>query len=560
MKKILLLICVMAIGLCIIGCGKKQGPYIDPYDIKWVTADDLGPTIVDMSMYIGVPGSGINDGNIVQEMIAEETGIRVHEYYLLGQTPEEALGSLLVDGFYQDFWYFEEGLVIAYEGGILVAWDDYIEKYPNIKYLYSDEEWEQLRQSDGHIYWCPIFCEPNIYSSETKHYDSAFWIQTRVLEEAGYPKITTIDEYLEILAQYAENHPTMPNGDEIIPFTFYCAEDEIDYLTGPPMLISGHMDKGYLAVDDIGGVPTIVDYNISDTAREYYGELNQAYKAGILDQNFAEQTYNEYLKKISSGRVLGMYGEYRDFEEQISTVYSDNEVYFEGCDYVPLALVECEGMENRYHDYYKDFNPDGGIAVTTGCDYPDLAFNFINDLLEQEIHDLRFWGIEGVDYEVDGEWFYRTSEMRTNAEDPSYQADNLCPYQYFPQWDGISKKGFNAMKPYMQPSEYKETLPSKTVECFDAYKCNNYVDMLGSVIAQHDKWYSIYTLMDDRSFSSPGAVAYWKINNILREQLLEVIVANDFDKAWNSYLDAYEGCCPLDLINEAQEELDSIID
>ena len=31
--------------------------------------------------------------------------------------------------------------------------DDYIEKYPNIKEMYSDAEWEKFRQEDGHIYW-----------------------------------------------------------------------------------------------------------------------------------------------------------------------------------------------------------------------------------------------------------------------------------------------------------------------------------------------------------------------------------------------------------------------
>ena len=43
----------------------------------------------------------------------------------------------------------------------------------------------------------------------------------------------------------------------------------------------------------------------------------------------------------------------------------------------------------------------------------EAALQFVDDLLSQDIHNLRFWGVEGVDYNVDdnGE-FYRTEESR----------------------------------------------------------------------------------------------------------------------------------------------------
>ena len=56
------------------------------------------------------------------------------------------------------------------------------------------------------------------------------------------------------------------------------------------------------------------------------------------------------------------------------------------------------------------FNEATGLAVTTACDDVDAAMKFVNDLLDQDIHNLRFWGVKGTDYEVDenGE-FYRTA-------------------------------------------------------------------------------------------------------------------------------------------------------
>ena len=51
--------------------------------------------IVDFTMFIGMPGSEINDGNEIQEIIAKKTGVRVKETWLTGQTTEEAVGTIL---------------------------------------------------------------------------------------------------------------------------------------------------------------------------------------------------------------------------------------------------------------------------------------------------------------------------------------------------------------------------------------------------------------------------------------------------------------------------------
>ena len=44
--------------------------------------------ITDFTMFIAMPGSEINDGNEIQELIAQKTGVRVKETWLTGQTAE----------------------------------------------------------------------------------------------------------------------------------------------------------------------------------------------------------------------------------------------------------------------------------------------------------------------------------------------------------------------------------------------------------------------------------------------------------------------------------------
>lgn len=105
------------------------------------------------SPHFAVAGSEINDDNEVQQLIAEKVGAKVKETWLTGQTADEAVGTMIAGGEYPDFIEGQTGTKQLYEAGALVALDDYLDDYPNIKNLFTDLEWEKLRQEDGHIYW-----------------------------------------------------------------------------------------------------------------------------------------------------------------------------------------------------------------------------------------------------------------------------------------------------------------------------------------------------------------------------------------------------------------------
>ena len=173
--------------------------------------------IKTFTMFTAMPGSEINDDNDIMNIIAEKTGAKLKETWLTGQTDAEAIGTIIAGGEYPDFINGGDAMMSLYDAGVLVPWDDYLEKYPNLKELYTDEEWDSFRQDDGKIYWANVF--QNTYGEDrsTTHNDEAFWIQTRVLEWAGYPEIKTLDQYFDLLESYADANPTMANGTKNIP-------------------------------------------------------------------------------------------------------------------------------------------------------------------------------------------------------------------------------------------------------------------------------------------------------------------------------------------------------
>ena len=555
MKKKKLLCLLMAAGMTasvFTGCGDSKKESGADTSTNADAADD--GEIKEFTAFFAVPGSEINDDNEIQQIIAEKTGAKVKETWLTGQTAEEAVGTLIAGGEYPDFVDGGSQSVQLYQAGALVALDDYIEKYPNIKELFTEQEWDQLRQDDGHIYWLPQFS--NIYGEEKEctHNDEAFWIQTRVLKWADYPEIRTMDEYFDLIESYNEANPTMEDGTANIPYTILCEDWRYFCLENAPEFLDGYPNDGSVIVDP--DTQTIIDYNTTDTAVAYFKKLNEEYKKGIVDPESFTQTYDEYIAKISSGRVLGMIDQWWDFAYTGYDAIKAAGLDKQGCSYVPLPITIDRSVKNQWHNSGGVLNVSGGLAVTTSCEDVEGALQFVNDLLGQEIHDLRFWGEKGVDYEVNGDGtYYKTADMRTKASDSAYKASHLCTYSYFPQWLGTSRDGINAMKPDGQPQEFFDGLTDDVKECFNAYGVMTYVDMLGTSPAP-GPWYPMYTFSQTMTTDTEGGTAWLKMGEVKHEYLPKVVMADDFDAGWAEYMEAYNACNPDAFIAEMQAELD----
>ncbi len=511
--------------------------------------------VKEFSMFIAMPGTEINDDNEIQQIIAEKTGVKVKETWLTGQTDAEAIGTIIAGGDYPDFINGGDAMMQLYDNDVLVPWDDYLDKYPNLKAFYTDAEWDMFRMDDGHIYWMNVFGNTLGESKTTTHNDEAFWIQAKVLEWDNYPKIETLDQYFDLLERYYAEHPTLEDGTKVIPYTMLCEDWRYFCLENAPEFLDGYPNDGSVIVDKEN--LKIVDYNTTPTAKMYFKKLNEEYAKGIIDVEFGTQTYDEYIAKLSTGGVLGMCDQNWDFNFTISDVFKQSGLDKEGCSYIPLGLTAEPGMVQRWHTYDDTLNMSSGVAITTSCSDIDAAFQFLDDLCSQEIRDLRFWGVEGVDYEVDADGlFYRTEEQRAKWADSEYKASHICQYSYMPQYHGTSTDGKNANKPEEQTSEFFDTLPEPVVKCFEAYGVTTYPEMIGSVVEPNAPWFPMYSYSNNMTTDTPGGVAWVKMGEVKHEWLPKVVMSSDFESTWNEYMDAYNACNPQDFLDEMQAELE----
>ncbi len=545
----------------------EKEPDVDTPDVEPVVEPDVEPVVEEkvygpdeietFSMFITMPGTEINDDNSVAEIIAQKTGVKIKETWLTGQTASEATGTLIASDLYPDLIDSDNmGDLVAADA--LIALDDLIDKYPEFRDTwFTKEEWDKFRQEDGKIYWINPFGNTYGKSTTTTHNDEAFWIQVKVLEWGGYPQIETMDQYFDLLERYIAANPTMEDGTPHIMYTILCEDWRYFCLENAGQFLAGYPNDGSVIVNK--ETMTIEDYNTSDATIRYFKKLNEEYNKGLVDPESFTQTYSEYISKLSTGRVLGMVDQWWDFANDVNPVFKTQGLDLKGANYVPLGLTIEPGMENRWHTYDDTVNQASGWAITRDCKDPEKVFDFMVKIcMDQELHDLRFWGREGIDYLVDENGlYYRTDEMRMQLADSNYKAANVCNYSYFPQWGGTSQDGKNCMVPADQPSEFMLDMAQPLKDCLNAYGAGNYADMIGSIQETNGPWFPMYSYSNNFTTDTPGGVAWTKMGICKHEWLPKVVMAPDFEQGWAEYMEKYNECKPEDFLAEMQAILDT---
>lgn len=558
-KRVIAMLFVLTLAVTLVcGCGsepKENGDVqsaggAEESNDKPAEGDNKGE-IKEFTGFVAFPGSDMNADNDIQQMIAEKIGAICRETHLTGQTQPEAVGMMIASGDYPDIIAGGNSTKQLIEAGALIPLDEYWDDYPNLKNFTPDVQKEFLRQPDGHIY---VFPQGELYKKDmTVNAAEAFWIQAKVLEWDNYPEIETLDQLFDLLERYTKENPTLEDGTSVIPYTILCYDWYYFCLENPPQFLDGYPNDGCCIVDP--DTHKVIDYNTTPTAERYFRILNEQYNKGMIDSEFMTMSRDEYIQKLSTGRVLAMCDQYWNFSDAEKAMISAG---MTGNCYVPLGLTIDPGMSEQYFTSTNALSSVDGIGITTSCKDIDGALQYLNDMLDPDIQTLLQWGVEGVDYLVDDEgMFYRTDEMREKAMDPAYKTSHLCSLQLRCGYFGMNLDGKNAAMPSEQPSEFFETLQPEVQRAFEAYGAKTYPDMLDYTFidATEAPWYPMWTFANGFSTSTEGGMAWKRVADMKHEYLPQVVIAKDFDSAWAEYLEKYNECNPQAYLDELQQEV-----
>ena len=523
-KLILATLLTGVMGLSLLaGCGSKS---------QEASSTSTDGKVKEFSAFFAVAGKEVPDNDRLKNVIAEKIGAKVNEQWLTGQTAKERIGVMIAGGEYPDFIDGGDGTQALVDAGALIPLEDKIDKYPNIKNFLTPNEWEQLRNPDGHIYFIQQFGETRGKDSQVQHNDEAFWIQKAVLEWANYPQIKTVDQYFDLIEKYKAANPTI-NGQPTIGFDILCDDWRYFCLENPPQFVAGYPNDGKAIIDK--ATLTAKNYNTIPEAQKYFKKLNEEYNKGIIDPETFTLSYDQYKSKLSTGRVLGMvdqHWEFNDAELSLKQQHLDERTW------VPLGLTLDPNVKPQYRTK-PAFNAGGGLGITTSCKDVDGALKVINDLLSNDVLALRWWGEKDKDYKVDDKGvFYMTDEQRANYRNQDWVQANLCRYSYFPQYGtGYLDDGINCVWPEQQQGEFEATLSDTDKKVLAGYGYKKWTDFLNTPADKNEPWYPIYSVCTTWSADDPQNMAMLKMDEIKKKWLPKVVMTgtSDFDSTWNQY-------------------------
>jgi putative aldouronate transport system substrate-binding protein len=535
-----LILVVTVFAALFVGCGKKQQTSTDKDKVSDETNDQKDNGKKEEKVFTAfhaVPGTEVPDDNRMLRKIAEKIGAWAKVTWLTGQTADERIGIMIAGGEYPDLITGSTGTPSLIEANALIAIDEYWDNYPNIKNYLSEADWNKVRHSDGHIYLIPQFGIIKGKEMATEHWDEAFWIQKKVLIWANFPQIKTIDQYFDLIEDYMKEHPTTADGQETVGFTMSTEDWRYFGVENPPLFLTGYPNDGACIIDP--ETITAIDYNTIPEAYQYYKKMNEAYNRKLVHPETYTMSYDQYISLLSTGRVLGTLDQFWNFNTAVEALEAQGK--FEDT-YVPLPITIDGERVDRWHSPAA-LDVSNGLSITKSCKDIEGALQFINDLLDDEIAKMIYWGEEGVDYMVDENGvFYRTEEQRSNIRNTDWVTQNMVSsaYAYFPHYEGLFDDGINAIDPNQQPGEYYDSLEPVEKELLDGYGYKTFLEFLSPSLP-NEPWYPMWSYTNTWTTDTDYGKARAKITELKHEYLPRAMMASpeEFEDIWEEYMEVY---------------------
>lgn len=498
---------------------------------------DLSP--ITFTMFVAGPGEAPPADNKIVKKIAELTGVTIDYEFLVGDM-EQKVGIMVASGDYPDLIGAGQARGRFLNAGSFAALDDYLPNYPNL-WKHYEPFMDRLRSvsPDNKVYILDIWSRQYwLKDGQDDFYEGdyngpAFWIQKDVLAWDGYTYPKTPDEFFDLLERYAKANPTI-DGQPVLPFEVHSQDWRSFCLKNAPQHLIGGRNEGDVVVNP--DTLAVEIYQNKDYAMNYYKKLNEAFKKGLINPETFTRNYDQYLSVISTGRVLAMFDQQWNFADGENVLTSEGKI---NRTYVPVG-ISYSGEPVPYGRVRNEGIIGGnGMGISTKCKDVERAMQFMDQLLEEDVHKLLYWGIEGEDYYVENGRYRRTPEQKANFDNPDWKLANAGQVigDQFPKLEGRYTDG-NSTGAGTQPEERLANQFPYDKEFYGKYGFFTKSDFLP--LMDHPGYpevWSIFSTMEEDNVAKP---IFDEITDLQNRYLPNVIMSKDFDSAWAEYAKRYE--------------------
>lgn len=479
------------------------------------------------------------DDNRAYKLMKEKLGVTLKWDIAVGEV-DQKIGVMIAGQDYPDLLQINSPKFI--DAGACIPLEELIEKYaPNLKRHYQSNPitWAKMHEKDGHVYTLVDYGIPENGPTATEYYGPAMFIQKAIMKEAGFPKITTIDEYFDLIAKYKAKHPTTKDGKPTIGFSILTYDWHRFDLCNPPPFLSGYPNDGDGIVDPKTGKYRVQYYG--PEAKRWYKLLNQMNDKGLVDRESFVDNYDQYLAKLANGQILGVHDQYWQFQDASKSLISQNRIWET---LRPLPIVFDKTIKPHWRDSPLP-NLQRGYAISVKAKDPIRIIKFLDEQLAPAWYKVFQWGLEGVDYSIDKDGQpVCTPEQRIRWDDVTWKLHNLAELWWYsaPKLEGHFTKGGLACPPRDNEKEYFASLHPEDVQILKAYGATSYSDLMDKNTPANPSWYPAWQITP--SDGSPERLAFTKAQDTYAKDLPKVILAKpaDFEKEWENYLNDLKKC------------------
>lgn len=361
-----------------------------------------------ITYWAGIPmGDGSGDAKTIPfvQYLNEATGIDVD--FTIPSTDggqrKEQFNILVASGDYADImewnWAsFSGGAQGAIDQGVIRPLNEYMDagKLPNYKaYLEEHPELDKLVKTDSGEY----YCIPFVRESDKSRVFNGPILRKDWLDDLGLEVPETIDEWENVLTQFKEKKGATA------PLTLLTNFWAVGAFMG-----AYNVKNGFILDDD----GKVIYGPMQDGYKEFLMKMNDWYKKGLLDSNFAQidgNMLNSQMTSGKSGAAVNAAG--GGIGKWLGAMGDDPTYDLVGAKFPVLK----KGDKPRYGTKAAMFD-GSGAAITTSCSEEkiDQALKLLDYAYSEEGRNLFNFGKEGVDYTlVDGQPTY-TEHITKNPD------------------------------------------------------------------------------------------------------------------------------------------------
>lgn len=488
---------------------------------------------VTFTIFNGVSGKQDLNTNetTIGKILEDQTGVNFKIEYLVGELNTK-IGTMVAGNTYPDVLIPDDAISQIMNAGAFIDLAPLIEEHaPNIKRVYGPY-FNLMKAEDGGIYYLPIDPHVNDYIGDPNDTQDAFYIQRRVLEWAGYPKIKSVDAYFQMIEDFVNAHP----NEDLIGFVTLTDDWRFFATTNVPNHLAGYPNDGNVQVDLETYEAKI--YAGSEHEYRWFKKLNEINAKGLFDKSSFVDNFDQYIAKLTSHKVLGFSDQGWQWGNAREALANDarQDPSLDGYRYFPIPLTFDETIKDQWIGP-PGFVSNRGVGITVNAKDPVRIIKFFDNLLTDENQVLVKWGVEGETYLRDENGrLYRTPEMIDKMDRAFNDAFGLTTFSWdWPQYGNNSTlSDGNALSPGLQPEVFQMSLTEPDKKILNAYGVQTYAEMFSP--PDDRPWYPAWGLPKEQG--SPEEMFETRKEELQRKWIPQLVLAepSQYDAVWDSYL------------------------